>query len=87
MEIKILKQTKDEADIELDNLTIVEVLRAYLNKQSEVKLAVWRREHPTKKPILKVKTKGKTAGKAIKDAILEIGKDADKLLADFKKAK
>lgn len=87
MEIKILKQTKYEVEIELDNLTIAEILRVYLNKQPEVKLAVWKREHPTKKPILKVKTKGKAAGKAVKDAISQIEKEADKLIRDFKKAK
>ena len=87
MEVKILKQTKEELMVEVNNLTIVEVLRTYLNKQPDVKLAVWRREHPTENPILKVKTKGKAAGKAVKDAISEIEKETDKLLSGFKKAK
>ena len=45
----------------------------------------WKRKHPTEKPILKVKTKGKTAKKAIADAVSSIAKDLDKTLADFKR--
>ncbi len=87
MEINILKSSKEEIELELENLTIVEILRVYLNKDSAVTLAVWKREHPTKKPILLVKTKGKTAKKAIDDAVSLITKDLDKLEADFKKLK
>ena len=87
MEVKILKQNKDEIEVELDNLTVAEILRAYLNKQPDVKLAVWKREHPDKNPILKVKTKGKNAAKLIEDAISDIEKDADKLVSEFKKTK
>ena len=63
MEINVLKNSKEEIEIEVDNLTIVELLRVYLNKDSSVSFAAWRREHPTKKPVLKVQTKGKTAKK------------------------
>jgi len=87
MEIKILESSKDEIKIELDNLTIAEILRTYLNKDSGVNVAVWKREHPTKNPTLLVKTKGKTAKKAIDDAVSAITKDLDKISADFKKLK
>ena len=87
MEIQILKSSKDEIELELENLTIAEILRVYLNKDSGVTFAAWKREHPTKKPILLVKTKGKTAKKAIQDAVTEIEKDLDKLEIDFKKMK
>lgn len=87
MEINILKSTKEEIELELENLTIAEILRVYLNKDSAVVLAVWKREHPTKKPIFLVKTKGKTAKKAIDDAVKEIEKDLNKLEVDFKKMK
>ena len=33
MEIKILKDEKNELDIELSSLTIAEILRVYLNKE------------------------------------------------------
>ena len=85
MEINILKQSKDEMEVEVEGLTIAEILRVYLNKDSAVDFAAWKRKHPTEKPILKVKTKGKTAKKAITDAINSITKELDKLESDFKK--
>ena len=84
MEINILKSEKDEIEVELENLTLAEILRVYLNKDPSVSFAAWKREHPTTKPILKVKTKGKTSKKAINDAIASITKDLDKVLKDFK---
>ena len=48
MEIKILNNSKEELEIELDNLTIAEVLRVYLNKDSSVTFAAWKRDHPQK---------------------------------------
>jgi len=103
MEINILKSSKDEIEVEVESLTIAEILRVYLNKDSGVDFAAWKRKHPTEKPILKVKTragtsssthssklgqmKGKTAKKAITDAVNSIGKDLDKTLNDFKKLK
>jgi len=87
MEINVLKSSKDEIELEIESITIVEILRVYLNKDLNVTFTAWRREHPTKKPILLVKTKGKTAKKAIDDAVSAITKDLDKLDAEFKKMK
>jgi len=87
MEVNILKDSKDEIEVELESLTIAEILRVYLNKDSSVSFAAWKREHPTKKPILAVRTKGKTAKKAIADAIVSLEKDLDKVYSDFKKMK
>ncbi len=87
MEVKVLESSKDEIKVEIDSLTIVEILRVYLNKDSSVVLAVWKREHPTKNPVLTVKTKGKTAKKVIDDAVSTITKELDKVAADFKKLK
>jgi DNA-directed RNA polymerase subunit L len=87
MEMNILKDSKEELEVELGSLTLVEILRVYLNKDSSVTFAAWKREHPTKKPILAVKTKGKTPKKAINDAIAAITKDLDNIDADFKKLK
>ncbi len=87
MEIKILKNTKDEIEVEVDSLTIAEILRVYLNKDSSVTFAAWKREHPTKNPVLAVKTKGKAAKKAINDAVGALTKDLDNVYADFKKMK
>jgi len=87
MEMEILKNEKDEIELETDSLTMVEILRVYLNKDSDVTFAAWKREHPTKKPILFVKTKGKSAKKAIDDAVSAITKDLEKIENDFKKLK
>ncbi len=87
MEIKILKNTKEELQVTIDDLTIIEILRVYLNEDSSVKFAAWKREHPSKPAILHIKTSGKTAKKALQDALTQIEKDASKVLAEFKKAK
>lgn len=83
MEINILESSKDEMIVQLESQTIAEILRVYLNTDSGVEFAAWKREHPTKNPILKVKTKGKTAKKAIDDAISAVTKDLDKVLKEF----
>jgi len=87
MDINILKESKDEMEFEIGSLTLAEILRVYLNKDSAVTFVAWRRSHPTSKPVLAVKTKGKTVKKAINDAISSIEKELDKLETDFKKAK
>jgi DNA-directed RNA polymerase subunit L len=87
MEMNILKDSKEEIEVELGSLTLVEILRVYLNKDPTVTFAAWKREHPTKKPILAVKTKGKTPKKAINDAIGAITKDLENIDGDFKKLK
>lgn len=87
MEVKVIKSSKEELEVEFENLTIAEIVRVYLNKDSSVTFVAWNREHLTKKPILLVKTKGKTAKKAVDDAINSIVKDLDKLETNFKKLK
>lgn len=84
MEITILKNSKEELEIQLENLTIAELLRVYLNKDSTVSFAAWKREHPFEKPILNLKTKGKIAKKAVSDAVAAIIKDLDKIEKDFR---
>lgn len=83
--MEILKQEKDSIEVQLNNLTLAEILRVYLNKDSDVKFAAWKREHPTKNPILAVKAKNPK--KAIKDAVSAITKDLDKIEKDFSKLK
>ena len=87
MEVKILKDSKEEMEVEVSDLTIAEILRVYLNKDSSVTFAAWKREHPTENPILRIETKGKAGKKAVNDAISAITKDLDKASADFKKLK
>ena len=87
IELEVLKSSKDEIEVRLGNMTLVEILRVYLNKDPAVSFAAWKREHPSEKPILRVTTEGKTAKKAINDAIASITKELDKIEADFKKLK
>ena len=84
MKLELVKGEKNEMEVKIDNLTIVELLRVYLNKDSAVEFAAWKREHPSEKPILKITTKGKTAKKALDDAIALVVKDLEKTEKDFK---
>jgi len=84
MEVRILKDEKNELDIEVGSLTIAEVLRVYLNKEG-AKLAVWRRDHPTKNPILHIE--GDNPKKILKNSIATLEKEIDKIVEDFKKLK
>jgi DNA-directed RNA polymerase subunit L len=84
MMIKILKDEKNEVELEMDNLTIVELLRVYCNKEG-AKVAAWKRDHPTKNPILHVE--GENASKIVQKAIVSIQKELDKYSEEFKKMK
>jgi len=87
MEIKILKDEKNELEASIDNQTVAELVRVYLNQDSAVKLGAWKKEHYSKPLILKVETEGKTAKKALQDAIAKAQKDLKKYADEFKKAK
>jgi len=87
MIVKVLKNEKDHLEIEIDNLTIAELVRSALWDDSAVTIAAWKREHPTKNPILVIKTKGKSAKKALIDCLGRIEKLNDKVLSEIKKAK
>jgi len=84
MEIKILKDEKNELDVELSSLTIAEVLRVYLNKEG-AKLAAWKRDHPTKNPVLHIEADNPK--KLLKKAITTLEKEIDATVDEFKKLK
>ena len=84
MEITILKDEKTNLDLELDSVTVAEVLRVYLNKEG-AKLAVWKQEHPTKNPVLHIEADNPK--KMLKDAVKNLQKEIDGAVADFKKMK
>ena len=86
MELKVLKDEKNNIVFELDNQTVAEILRVYLNEDSAVELAAWRRDHPTKPVIFEIKTKGKSAKKAIEDAAEQIEKETGKYADEFRKS-
>lgn len=84
MNLEILKADKNEIEVKIDNPTIAEILRTYLNEQG-IEFAAWRREHPSKPVVLKIESSGKTAKKAVGDAVDAIKKDCDKILSVLKK--
>ena len=87
MEIKVLKSSKDEIEVELDSVTLAEILRVYLNKDSSVKLGAWKTEHYSKPLIMKITSEGKSAKKALQDAIAGAQKDLEKYKGEFGKGK
>jgi len=87
MELKILKDEKNELEIQLDNQTVAEILRVYLNEDKDVNFAAWKKEHYSKPLVLKIESTGKSAKKALQDAIAKIQKDLHKYSDEFKKAK
>jgi DNA-directed RNA polymerase subunit L len=84
MEIKILKDEKNELDVEISSLTIAEVLRVYLNKEG-AKLAAWKKDHQTSNPVLHIEADNPK--KLLKSAIASLEKEIDKTVNEFKKLK
>lgn len=76
MEIEIIEQSKGELEVKVDNITVAEVLRVYLNEQG-VEFAAWRREHPTKPIIFRIHDAN--AKKAVSDAVNGIKEDLNKI--------
>ena len=84
--IKVIKSEKNMLEVEIDNLTLAEVLREELWNDDAVETAAWRRDHPSKNPVLLLQTKEKTAKKALLDAASRVEKLNDSVLDEFKKA-
>ncbi len=82
--LKIVTEEKNILDLECDNLTVIELLRVYSNQEG-AKIAAWRREHPTKNPVLHIE--GDNPKKILKAAIAAAQKDLDKYSEEFKKMK
>jgi len=87
MEIKIINDEKNELELEINNQTIAELLRVYLNQDSNVKLAAWKKEHYSKPLKIKIIAEGKTPKKALQDAITKIQKELTDYKNEFIKAK
>ena len=84
MDVKILKHEKNSVELSIDNLTIAEIMRVYLNKEG-IEFAAWRREHPSKPLIFKIESSDKPVKKAVVDAVDAIKKDIDKIASLVKK--
>ena len=84
MNIEIVKDEKDDMELKIDNQTIAELVRVYLNEQG-VKFAAWKKEHPSKPLLMKIQTSSGTVNKAVSDAVKAIEKDLNSLLDLVKK--
>jgi len=84
MEVEILKSSKEEVTLKVDNVTVAEILRFYLN-ESGIEFVAWKREHPSKPLDMKIKASKGTVKKAVADAITSIKKDADNFVNVLKK--
>jgi DNA-directed RNA polymerase subunit L len=82
MNVEIVSFEKNEVELKVDNLTVAEILRTYLYEQ-DVEFAAWRREHPSKPLIFKIK--GTNVKKSVSDAISALKKDCNQLLDAVKK--
>lgn len=87
MEVKVLNKEKNAIEVEIESLTVAEILRVYLNKDSSVTFSAWKREHATKNPVLAVKTKDKDAKAVVDNAIKAVIQELDSVLGEFKKLK
>mgnify|MGYP001574152027 CR=1 FL=1 len=66
MNVEIISQESDKIELRVDNLTVAEILRVYLNERG-IKFAAWRRDHLTKPVIFKIESSGKTVSAISKD--------------------
>ena len=87
MEVTIIKDEKNNLEVQIDNQTIAELVRVYLNQDSAVKVGAWKKEHYSKPLILKVQTEGKSAKKVLQDAIAKAQKELKQYGDEFKKSK
>lgn len=83
MNIEIVKEDKNEIELKIDNVTVAEILRIYLNEQG-VEFAAWRREHPSRPVLMKIKHSGNIK-KVVSDSVNAVKKECDALVAGLKK--
>lgn len=84
MNIEIIKQEKDDVEFFIDNSTVAEIARVYLNEQG-VKFAAWRRQHPSKPLIMRIQSSSGTVKKAVSEAVAAATKDVESVISILKK--
>lgn len=84
MKVKVLEKSQNEIKIELDDLTLCELIRKELWEDKSLVQASYSRKHPIENPILHVQTEGKSAKKALQDAIKRLEKKNEELIKVFK---
>jgi len=84
MNLEVIKAEKGDVELKIDNVTVAEVLRVYLNDLG-ADFAAWRRDHPFKPLTFKIQSSN--VKKSVSDSVDAINKDLDKLSALAKKGK
>jgi len=82
MQVDVVSFEKNELDVQVDNVTIAEILRIYLSENG-ADFVAWKREHPSKPVVMKVKASN--VSKAVADAVALIKKDCSVLVNELKK--
>ena len=82
MHIEIISDDKDDIEFKIDNPTVAELMRVYLNEHG-AKFAAWRREHPSKPVIMKIQAS--SVKKAVSDAAESVRKELAELESFAKK--
>lgn len=85
MHIELISSEKDEAEFTIDNQTVAELMRVYLNEIDGVKFASWRKDHPFKPFVMRVTTSGASVKKVIGEAVATISKDLESFEVVLKK--
>lgn len=83
MNIEIVKEDKNEIELKIDNVTVAEILRVYLNEQG-VEFAAWRREHPSRPVLMKIKNSS-NINKIVGDAVNAVKKECNSLISELNK--
>ncbi len=84
MDIEIVQQDKNNIEMKINNQTVAEILRVYLNKEG-IDFAAWRKEHPTKPILFKIQSSDKALKKIVSDAAASIKKDLESIEKALKK--
>ncbi len=86
MKLKFIEHKQNEVRLEIGDLTICEMLRKELWEDKSIIQASYTRKHPTENPVLHLQTEGKSAKKALQDAIKRLEKKNEDLVKTFKVA-
>lgn len=84
MNVEIVKSEKNEVELNMDNSTIAEVMRVYLNEVG-AEFAAWRKEHYSKPIVMLIKSEGKTVKKLVSEAVAAVEKDIEGMKSVVKK--
>ncbi|MGV8142347.1 MAG: hypothetical protein ACP5NS_01780 [Candidatus Pacearchaeota archaeon] len=84
MNVEVISHSANECEVSVDNITVAEILRVYLNEEG-IKFAAWRRNHLTQPAIFRIESSGKTVKKSISEAVSVISKDIDSLIKSVDK--